>query len=297
MYVSRRGFLKYCTASAAALGLAPHTLLALERLILSPSGPNVVWLEGLACSGCSVSFLNHLSASAPVDARDVLVNVINLTFHGTLMAASGESAVDAAYAARDSGNFILVVEGGVPTAFGGKPCIAWTRNGYEMTCRDVVTEFAAAAAKIVCVGQCSGFGGIAASGTNPAGIQSVKNVTGRTTINVAGCPPHPQWLVWTLAQLIAGVTIPVDSYGRPTQFFSATVHSQCPLRSAGEASNWGQESYCKEELGCRGPSTRGDCPNQYFNGGVNWCIGAGAQCMGCTTPTFPGTSAFYAWGD
>ncbi len=295
MQVSRRAFLKYCTASAAALGLTPDTVRALERLLLSRAGPNVIWLEGLACSGCSVSFLNHLSSTAPVNAGDVLINVINLAYHGTIMAAAGEDAIQSVYDVAAAGNYILVVEGAVPTAFGGWACFGWHHNGVELNFRDVLNQLAPGAAKIVCVGQCASFGGITAASPNPAGAQSVQVATGRSTINIAGCPPHPQWLVWTLAQLLAGSAVPVDSYRRPTQFFTYSVHSRCPLRSANEASSWAQESLCKEELGCRGPSTYANCPNMLFNGGVNWCIGSGAHCIGCTTPTFPGTSQFYTW--
>ena len=206
-------------------------------------------------------------------------------------------AVGAAYNTFNSGNYVLVVEGGVPTAFGGRACWAWRNAGHDTTFLNVVQQLVPAAAAVICIGECSSFGGIPASGSNPAGIQSVRQVTGRTTINVAGCPPHPGWVVWVIAELLAGHTIALDTYGRPTHFFSSTVHSQCPLRNAEDASQWGQENRCKEDLGCRGPSTRGNCPNQFFNGGVNWCIGAGAQCIGCTSSTFPGTNQFFRWGD
>lgn len=295
MQISRRAFLKYCTASAAALGLAPQTVRALERLLLSPAGPNVLWLEGLACSGCSVSFLNHISSTAPYDAADVLINVINLAYHGTLMAAAGDAAVRSAYDVAAAGNYILVVEGAVPSAFDGWTCFGWHHDGVELNFRDVVNQLAPGASHIVCIGECASYGGINAAPPNPSGAQSVQAATGRATINIAGCPPHPTWLVWALAQLLAGGAVPLDAYGRPTQFFSYTIHNRCPLRSAQEATNWGQETLCKEALGCRGKLTHGNCPNLYFNGGVNWCIGSGSHCIGCTSPTFPGTNQFFTW--
>jgi hydrogenase small subunit len=297
MQISRRQFLRYCTTAATALGLSRSELAALAAALRSPTGPTVVWLEGANCSGCSVSFLNHVSATAPVDVADVLINVINLRYHKTVMASAGQMAVNEAYAAKMAGNYVLVVEGGVPTAFGGRACFAWNNIGLDQPFKGVLQQFAPGAAAILCIGSCSSFGGIPAAPPNPAGIVSVKTLTGRTTINVAGCPPHPAWVVWVIAQLLAGNSIPVDSYGRPTQFYSQTVHHQCPLRETEEASQWGQENRCKEELGCRGPETRGNCPYQLFNGGVNWCIGAGGPCIGCTEPTFPGTNAFYQAGD
>ena len=297
MRISRRSFLRFCGATGATFGLSPRELLALDAVLRSPTGPQVLWLDGVACSGCSVSLLNHLGAAAPTDIADLLINYIDLEFHGTVMAAAGPTAVDAAYTTYETGNYILVVEGAVPTAFNGRTGWAWRYQGRDMTMLEAVQTFAARASKVICVGECSSFGGIPAAPPNPSGAMSVKAATGVTTINVAGCPPHPYWVVWVIAQLLVGNPIPVDTYGRPTQFFSSTVHSRCPLRSAGDASAWGQETRCKEELGCRGPSTYANCPNQFFNGAVNWCIGAGGPCMGCTQPTFPGTNQFFRWGD
>ncbi len=295
MQISRRAFLQYLGTAAAGLGLARTELAALAAALRNPAGPNVVWLEGLACSGCSVSFLNHLSATPPRDVADVLIDVVNLRYHTTVMAAAGETAVDSAYEAYQSGNFILVVEGAVPTAFGGRACYAWHDHGREVTLLEAVQTFGAAAARVVCVGQCAAYGGICSAAPNPTGAQSVSSVLGRSTINVAGCPPHPQWTTWVLAQLVAGNSVPVDAYGRPTQFFSTRVHNRCPLRNAGDATAWGNETLCKENLGCQGRSTYGNCPDLWFNGGVNWCIGVGAQCLGCTSPAFPGTGPLYRW--
>lgn len=299
MQISRRNFLKYCSASAAALGLTPQVVQALTRALENPSGPTVLWLQGACCSGCSVSLLNYVSTdpAQPADIADVLINVINLQYHPTLMAHAGDSSVsvlDAAYAA---GDYLLVVEGGVPTAFGGAACWAWSENGVDVTFMEAVQLLAARAAAVVCVGTCSAYGGIPAAGPNPTGVQRVSQVLGRTTINVAGCPPHPNWVVYVIAQHIAGASIPLDAYGRPTALFSRRVHQDCPLRSTLDASNWGQQTRCKEELGCRGESTYGRCVFDKFNNGANWCIGAGASCTGCTQPTFPGTQAMFVGGD
>jgi len=297
MRISRRAFLRYCSTAAATLGLSRSELAALAAALRNPAGPNVVWLEGLACSGCSVSFLNHFSSTAPHDVADVLIDVINLRYHTTVMAAAGQTAAEAAYQTLQSGNFILVVEGGVPTAFGGRACLVWHDQGRDVTLLEAVQTFGAVAAQVVCVGQCSGSGGICVAPPNPTGVQPVATLLGRPTINVAGCPPHPQWVVWVLAQLVAGNSVPVDVYGRPTQLFGTRVHSRCPLRNSEDATTWADESLCKEPLGCRGREAYGNCPDLKFNGGVNWCIGAGAQCLGCTAPTFPGPGPLYRWND
>jgi hydrogenase small subunit len=297
MELTRRDFLKLAAASAAVLGWEFSDLGRLEEALANPTGPTVLWLQGASCTGCSVSLLNRISTSAPTTAADLLINTVNLAFHPQLMAAAGDSAVDAAKAAYAKGGYILAVEGGVPTAFGGAACLAWTYNGVEVTFKQAVTDLASKAKAVICVGTCAAWGGIPASGPNPTAIQGVKTATGRSTINVAGCPAHPDDVVWVISQLLLAKTISMDSYGRPTYLFPRPVHALCPYREAEETGSLGQEGRCLKEVGCRGPATAGRCHTQRFNGGVNWCMGAGAPCIGCNEPSFPGTQPFYRSGD
>ncbi|MEN6549424.1 MAG: hydrogenase small subunit [Armatimonadia bacterium] len=291
--MTRREFLKLASLSAGALGLTALDLSRLEEALAKVDGPNVIWLQGASCTGCSVSFLNRIATSAPTSAADVLINLINLRYHPQLMAVAGQSAAEQARAAYDSGNFILAVEGGVPTAFGGHACSAWTYNGQDVTLLEAVKSLAPRAKAVLSIGTCASFGGIAAAPPNSAAVKSVAAATGVSTINIAGCPVHPDWIVWAIAQLLAGKTITRDSYGRPTALYGRTVHDQCPRRSTDETERLGVEGRCLKELGCRGPETRCSCPSTLFNGRVNWCIGANAPCTGCTEPSFSGTSAFY----
>ena len=287
MNVTRRGFLKLCGASAAALGLSATDLGLLEEVLANPTGPSVVWLQGAGCTGCSESFLNRISPSAPETAADVLIHSINLIYHPTLMATAGQSAVEIAKQARTAGGYILAVEGGVPTKFSGNACRAWSDNGKDVTFQQVVLDYSASAAKILCIGTCASWGGMAAASPNPTGVKGIKALTGKTTVNIAGCPPHPDWMVWAIAQLLLGKSIALDSYGRPKALFSRTVHDQCPRHEAEEASTFGQDRLCLEELGCRGPDTLANCPVHLWNNGANWCCDANALCIGCTHPQFP----------
>ena len=70
---------------------------------------------------------------------------------------------------------------------------------------------------------------------NPTGVQSVKAVTLRNTVNIPGCPPHPDWMIWTIANLLGGTLGALDSYGRPVGLFSRKVHDICPRREHEEA--------------------------------------------------------------
>jgi hydrogenase small subunit len=297
MQISRRDFLKYCGVSAGALGLSVTELGRLEEALANPNAPTVIWLQGSACTGCSVSFLNRISNSSPQTAADVLINSINLVYHPNLMALAGQSAVALVEQAYRAGNYILAVEGGIPTAFGGRACWAWTYNGVDVTLETAVRDLASRAARILCIGTCAAWGGIPAAPPNPTGVKGVQALTGKATINIAGCPTHPDWIVWAVVQLLLGQNIPVDSYGRPRAIFNRTVHDLCPRKEREEAKTFGVEGLCLEELGCRGPETRGNCPIQLWNGGVNWCIGANAPCLGCTEPNFPGTRPFYSHDD
>jgi hydrogenase small subunit len=284
--ITRRDFLKYCGISAVALGLSSTDLLQIEELLANPGSPTVIWLQGSSCTGCSMSFLNRISTSAPTTAANVLVDSINLVYHPNLMATAGQSAVEIVKQAYNQGGYILAVEGGVPTAFKGRTCYAWTYNGVDVTFKKVVKDLSARASKILAVGTCAAYGGIPAAGHNPAAIQSVKKATGKATINIAGCPPHPDWIVSVVAQLLLGKDIPVDSAGRPTALYNQTVHSQCPRNDNPQS--------CLAPKGCRGPGTHANCPTQMWNNNTNWCVNANAPCYGCTEPTFPGASSLYA---
>jgi hydrogenase small subunit len=286
MAITRRDFLKYCSLSAVALGLSGAELWRLEEALANPSGPTVLWLQGSSCTGCSISFLNRISTTAPTTAADVLINSINLAYHPNLMALAGQSAAEAAEQAYDAGGYILAVEGGVPTAFGGRACWAWTFNGVDVTFQQAVSDLASRAAKILCIGACAAYGGIPAAGTNPTQVKSVKTVTGKATINIAGCPPHPDWIVYVVAQLLAGNSIPLDAAGRPTAIFGQTIHSQCPRNDSPES--------CLSAQGCLGPGTHGNCPTNLWNNRVNWCVNANAPCYACTEPSFPGAASLYS---
>jgi hydrogenase small subunit len=287
MVVSRRQFLDYCKNAAAAVGLGAAQLAQLEKALAAPNAPSVIWLSGSSCTGCSISFLNRIAPAAPATAADVLINVINLRYHPNLRAAAGESAVAVALDTMRTGNYILAVEGGVPTAFGGNACWAWSTGGADVTFLEAVRMLAARASQVLCIGTCASFGGIPAAPPNPAGIKTVKAATLLNTVNVAGCPPHPDWMVATIAGVLSSTLGALDSYGRPVSLFRRTVHNQCPRRERGEAHTYGQDGQCLEELGCLGPDTMAPCPTTLWNNRVNWCVDANSQCLGCTNPNFP----------
>lgn len=292
--IDRRLFLRYAIQSAAALGLEGSVLGRLQRAYAAGSElPTVLWLAGGSCTGCTVSLANRVASSHPVDVGDLLINTIDLKFHSTLMGAAGQQAVDVLLDA-SQGPYVLAVEGSVPTAFDGHACVVWSDRGQDVTMAEAVSLLAPGAAALLAIGTCASHGGVSSAFPNPAGGRSLAAFTGRPVINIPGCPVHPDWVVWTIAQLLAGVTPALDGEGRPRELYARSVHDRCPRKGKGEARTFGVEGLCLKGLGCKGPETRADCPTRLWNGGTSWCVGANAECIGCTSAKFPdGWDSFY----
>lgn len=294
MKIGRRDFLKYCIGSAAVLGFDASFLGSLENSLASTNGPPIVWLSAASCTGCTISLANLMSTTHPTDVADLLVNTIDLVYHPNLMGAAGDMAVQNLRNAT-AGNFVLAVEGGIPTAFNGGACILWTENGEEVTALQAIQDLAPRAKAVLSIGTCASFGGVGAANPNPTQIKSVKAVSGINTINIPGCPAHPDWIVWTIAKLLAGKIPARDSSGRPSGLFSKTVHDQCPRNGTDWAMQPGVDGLCLNSLGCKGRNTIADCPTRLWNGKTNWCVGANAICLGCTQSGFPDSfSPFYS---
>jgi hydrogenase small subunit len=140
-----------------------------------------------------------------------------------------------------------------------------------------------------------------AAGRNPTEARGLEDeYYGKRVIKIPGCPTHPDWVVGTIAHLMThDEAPPLDLNGRPLEFFSKTVHSQCKYRTGWPDSTTLAEEGCLGGLGCRGPDTNADCPIRRWNSsgqglpGVSWCVDAGSPCIGCTEPTFPGFAPFY----
>jgi hydrogenase small subunit len=269
----------------------------------------VIYLQAAACSGCAVTMLN----SASPTIKNVLIDQIvpgvhiNLKFHPVVMAAAGELAIQAMEdtAKRQKGEYVLVVDGAVPTADGGVYGAVGERNGKPVTMLQRVTELAQDALAVIAMGTCASFGGIPAAPPNPTGCVSVQkalaaNSIKKPLINIPGCPPHPDWFVGTVASVILN-GLPkaedLDDFLRPKAFYGKLIHENCPRRAYFDEGKFAKkfgEDGCLYELGCKGPITHADCPLRRWNGGTNWVIGAGAPCNGCTQPEFPNeTAPFY----
>ncbi len=286
MRMDRRTFLKDAAVLAAGMGLAPgwipRVARALERA--ARERPAVLWLQGQSCSGCSVSLLN---TERPGPA-ELLTRYVSLWFHSTLSAATGPVARGVVEKAVAAGGYVLVVEGAVP----GRMPRACTVHGRPF--EQVLAEAARPARAVLAVGTCASFGGIPAAGANPTGAVAVAEALGRAgvsrrPIRIPGCPCHPYWLVGTVLHVASGASLDLDEHGRPRAFFGRLLHDQCPRFADYERERFAEkpgDAGCLFHLGCQGVLTEADCSWRGWNGGVNWCVRAGAPCVGCARPGF-----------
>lgn len=297
--LTRRHFVELCAGSTAALGLSLFKNPEFERLFAAALAEvPVIWFQGSGCNGCSVSVLN----SFPVTIQDLLLSEVvsgkhvNLRFHNTVMAAQGDLAMQAMYDT-ETGPFALVVEGGVALKDGGIYCEVGEKDGHGIPVAETLERLGRKAIATIALGTCASSGGISASPPNPGevvGMAEFYKQKGITTpvINVPGCPPHPDWFVGTLAQVLIGgpESVKVDKDLRPTAFYGKLIHDQCPRRgqfAAGKfATNFGDPD-CLYKLGCKGPVTHADCNDRLWNNKTRWCIEAGAPCIGCAELAFP----------
>jgi hydrogenase small subunit len=223
-----------------------------------------------------------------------------MVFHPNIMAGSGHGAFEAAQNTVENvkGGFILVVEGAVPLKEDGLFCCVGEDGDRPIPFAESLEKFASNAMAVIAFGTCASFGGIPAGTPNPTGCVSVGDFLKEKGIatpilNLPGCPPHPDWFVGTVAQvLLAGLPSPdqLDDHLRPKAFYGSLIHENCPRRASFDegkfAKKLGDEG-CLYEMGCKGPITYADCPTRRWNSSVSWCIGAGGPCSGCTQPEFP----------
>ena len=286
--VSRRGFLKFCAATASMMALPPSMIPVIAQALEKARRPSVIWLSFQECTGCTESLTRAHSPTV----EGLIFDAISLDCHHTLQAASGDAAEAAREAAMEEhyGNYILVVDGSIPTGNPGYSTIAGISN------RDMLMETAAGAAAIVSVGSCAAFGGIPHANPNPTGAVSVGDlIHDKPIINVPGCPPIPVVITGVLAHFLTFGTIPeLDELGRPKAYFGKSIHDRCYRRPFYDKGLFAetfddegaQKGWCLYKLGCKGPVTYNACATTKWNEGTSFPIEAGHGCIGCSEPDF-----------
>ncbi len=224
--VSRRDFLKFCSAVSATLmlpkAMTPQVAYALAQ---AAKRPPVVWLEFQDCAGDSESFLR---ASRPT-AADVILDTISLDYHETVMAPSGKGAEASLRSTIDAGGHIVVVEGSIPLKDDGIYCTIAGR-----TAIDILADSTRKAAAVIAVGSCAAFGGLPKVSPNPTGavgvMDLVKNVP---VVNLSGCPMNVvNFTALVVHYLTFGAFPALDKLNRPLFAHGQIIHDNCERRRA-----------------------------------------------------------------
>ncbi len=294
--VSRRGFLKFCAATASLMALPPGMAGAVAEALVKARRPTVIWLSFQECTGCTES----LTRSHSPTLENLIFDAISLDYHETLLAAAGTAAEEARESAMKGawGKYLLLVDGSIPTKDGGVySAVAGKSN------LDTLKEAAAGAAAIVSIGTCASYGGLPHANPNPTGAVPVSDIIkDKPIINVPGCPPIPVVITGVLAHYLTFGAIPeLDDLGRPKAFYGESIHDRCyrrPFYDQGKfAKTFDDEGarngWCLFELGCKGPVTHNACATTKWNEGTSFPIQSGHGCLGCSEPNFWDGGSFY----
>ena len=289
--LERRDFLKWASATTAMLMLpASFTPLVAEAAVMMNRVP-VIWIELSDCAGNSEALIR--SDGPKID--EIILDIISLEFHETLMSPSGHQAEKQLEEAIEhfKGKYLLFVEGAIPRGIDG---YYGTIGAKAETFVDHLERLAKDAAAVVAVGSCATFGGIPAAAPNPTDAVGVMDVVkGKPIINIPACPANPSNMVGVLLHYVLTGTVPeLDSLLRPKFAFGYRIHDNCERRGhfdAGEyVEEWGdvgaKNNFCLYKVGCKGPMTFNNCSIIRYNEGVNWPIGVGRGCIGCSEPDF-----------
>lgn len=293
---SRRDFLKFCAYISAAIGLQSSGIAAVAKALETKPRPPVVWFHFQECTCCSESFIR---SSHPMVA-DIVLDKISLDYTETLQAAAGHQAHEALMATMKNykGEYIMCVEGSVPTKDGGVYCTIGGR-----TALDIVTEAAQGAKAIIAWGSCASNGCVQSANPNPTQATPIHKVlTGRPIIRVPGCPPIAEVMAGVIVHVLAFERLPqLDGLNRPRAFYSKRVHDSCYRRPFYDAGLFvesfddenAKKGYCLYKVGCRGPVTYNSCGIIRWNNGTSYPIQSGHPCIGCSEEGFWDKGPFY----
>jgi hydrogenase small subunit len=297
--ISRREALKRMYQVVVAVGAS--TFISFEDLVAADSKlvkPNIIWLHGSSCSGCSCSFLDV----ADVPVVDILTRFTNVIYHPDVSLATGKQVVDILdkSAKELKNNYLFVLEGGIPVdmphacLMADRPMTQWI---------DQMMDGAIAG---VGAGTCASFGGVTTmngmvTGSMPLADYLSKKRVIKPVINLPNCPMKPEHIIYTILHYARFQTIPpLDKHARPKRFFARSIHERCYRYSDFQEKNFARkigEEGCLYKLGCQGPVTKNDCLINGHNDNTNTCIKAGHPCIGCASEHFPRQIMFHSYND
>ncbi len=297
--ITRRSFLKYCSLTAAALGLGPSFAPRIAEAMETKPRIPVLWLHGLECTCCSESFIR----SAHPLAQDVILSMISLDYDDTIMAAAGhqaEAIIEETIEKYD-GNYILACEGNPPLNQDGMSCIIAGKPYLQQ-----LQKAAEHCKAIISWGSCASWGCVQAARPNPTHAVPIHKAPGipstKPIIKVPGCPPIAEVMTAVITYLVTFERFPeLDRQGRPKMFYSQRIHDKCYRRPHFDAGQFvesfddegARKGYCLYKVGCKGPTTYNACSTVRWNGGLSFPIQSGHPCFGCSEDGFWDKGSFY----
>ncbi len=295
--ISRRSFLKFCSLTAAALGLGPEFSGRIAHAMETKPRIPVLWLHGLECTCCSESFIR---SGHPL-AKDVILSMISLDYDDTLMASAGQQAEAILTETMEKyrGNYVLACEGNPPLNEDGMYCIVGGRPFVEQ-----LREVAEHARFIISWGSCASYGCVQAAKPNPTRATPIhKVILDKPIVKVPGCPPIAEVMTGVLTYILLFDRLPeLDRQGRPKMFYSQRIHDKCYRRPHFDAGQFvesfddegARKGYCLYKVGCKGPTTYNACSTTGWNDGISFPIKSGHGCIGCSEDGFWDKGSWYA---
>lgn len=295
--VTRRSFLKFCSLTAAGLGLGPEFAGKIAHALETKPRTPVIWLHGLECTCCTESFIR---SGHPL-AGDVVLSMISLDYDDTLMAAAGHQAEELLEQTIEKydGQYILACEGNPPLNEDGMYCIQ-AGKPYVEKLRHMADHCKA----IIAWGSCASWGCVQAARPNPTRATPIhKVILDKPIVKVPGCPPIAEVMTGVLTYMIAFDQLPeLDRQGRPKMFYSQRLHDKCYRRPHFDAGQFverfddegARKGYCLYKVGCKGPTTYNACSTVEWNGGLSWPVKSGHGCLGCAEDNFWDKGSFYS---
>ena len=179
--VTRRDFMKFCTAVAATMGLPVSMAPRIAEAVTSAQRPPVIWLSGQECTGCIESLLR----TGHPTLEHLIFDLISLEYSETLNAGAGHQAEAhrAKIIEEQKGKFILVVDGAIPVKDGGVYCMIAGKPVLE-----ILNETAPLAAAVIAIGSCASWGGVPSADPNPTGATPVHEILKPKGIPVVNIP-------------------------------------------------------------------------------------------------------------
>lgn len=264
----------------------------------------LLWLHAGACGGCGMA---ALEAEGVGIVKALSRYGITVLWHPSLSEESGAEVLDLLQDLAEGRRplDILCVEGSIlrgPRDTGAFQMLAGTGKSVAWWARSLAGQ----ARHTVAVGSCAAFGGLPAAPPNPtdaSGLQyqderpggllggGWRSASGLPVVNIAGCAPHPGWIVETLGALAGGdlTAEDLDAYGRPRFWADHVAHHGCgrneyyEFKASAEVPS--ALGCLMENLGCKATQAPGDCNIRRWNGDGS-CTDGGFACIACTVPGF-----------